>query len=124
MTERLLITRLAHRGDGAADTPAGPLFVPYTLPGETVEVERVAGHPDRRHLLRVEHASPERIAPVCPHFGTCGGCAVQHWQIDRYRDWKRGLVVAALVISEPLDTRRERRALIEMITRYVDGVTG
>ena len=35
----------------------------------------------------------------------------------------RGLVVAALVISEPLDTRRERRALIEMITRYVDGVT-
>ena len=96
MTERLLITRLAHRGDGVADTPAGPLFVPYTLPGETVEVERVAGHPDRRHLLRVEHASPERIAPVCPHFGTCGGCAVQHWQIDRYRDWKRGLVVAAL----------------------------
>lgn len=35
----------------------------------------------------------------------------------------RGLVVAALVVPEPLDTRRERRALIEMITRYVDGVT-
>jgi len=96
LTERLLITRLAHRGDGVADTPAGPLFVPYTLPGEAVEVERVAGHPDRRHLLRVERASPERIAPVCPHFGICGGCAVQHWQIDRYRDWKRGLVTAAL----------------------------
>jgi 23S rRNA (uracil1939-C5)-methyltransferase len=96
LTERLLITRLAHRGDGVADTPAGPLFVPYTLPGETVEVERVAGHPDRRHLLRVEHASPERIAPVCPHFGICGGCAVQHWQTDRYRDWKRGLLTIAL----------------------------
>jgi AcrR family transcriptional regulator len=36
----------------------------------------------------------------------------------------RGLVVAALVVPEPLDTRRERRALIEMITSYVDGVTG
>lgn len=35
----------------------------------------------------------------------------------------RGLVVAALVVSEPLDTRRERRALVEMITRYVDGVS-
>jgi AcrR family transcriptional regulator len=33
----------------------------------------------------------------------------------------RGLVVAALVVPERLDTRRERRALIEMITRYVDG---
>ena len=69
MTERLVIDRLAHRGDGVADTPAGPLYVPYTLPGETVEVERVPGQPDRRHLLRVETASPERIAPFCPHFG-------------------------------------------------------
>src|SRR5438067_11599656 len=75
VTERLVITRLAHRGDGVADTPAGPLFVPYTLPGETVTVERMPGQPDRRHLVNIEAASPERIAPVCPHFGTCGGCA-------------------------------------------------
>src|SRR5438046_1331494 len=64
MTERLVIDRLAHRGDGVADTPAGPLFVPYTLPGETVEVENVPGHPDRRNLIRIETASPERIAPA------------------------------------------------------------
>src|SRR5205809_1419275 len=91
LTERLAINRLAHRGDGVADTPAGPLFVPYTLPGETVTVERVPGQPDRRHLVNIEAASPERIAPVCPHFGTCGGCAVQHWTTERYRQWKRGL---------------------------------
>jgi AcrR family transcriptional regulator len=36
----------------------------------------------------------------------------------------RGLVVAALVVPEPLDTRRERRALVDMITRYVDGASG
>jgi hypothetical protein len=35
----------------------------------------------------------------------------------------RGLVVAALVVPEPLDTRRERRALVDMITSYVDGVS-
>ena len=96
MTERLVINRLAHRGDGLADTPAGPVFVPYTLPGEIVEVERVAGHPDRRHLLQVVTASPDRTTPICPHFGVCGGCAVQQWTQDRYRDWKRDLVTAAL----------------------------
>ncbi len=96
MTERLLIDRLAHRGEGVADTPDGPVFVPYTLPGETVEAERVPGHPDRRHLLRVETPSPERIEPVCPHFGVCGGCAIQHWTEARYRQWKRDLVVTAL----------------------------
>jgi 23S rRNA (uracil1939-C5)-methyltransferase len=72
------------------------VYVPYTLPGETVEVERVAGHPDRRHLLHVAVASPERIAPICQHFGICGGCAVQHWAPSGYRAWKRDLVVTAL----------------------------
>ncbi|TMJ01465.1 MAG: class I SAM-dependent RNA methyltransferase [Alphaproteobacteria bacterium] len=96
MTERLTIARVGHRGDGIADTPDGPVFVPYTLAGETVEVEPFPGHPDRRHLLRVEQASAQRVAPVCPHFGVCGGCQTQHWDFVKYRDWKRGLVVEAL----------------------------
>jgi len=96
VVERLVIDRLGHRGDGVAETPAGPLYVPYVLPGESVEVEPIPGHPDRRHVLRVEVESPERIAPICPHFGVCGGCALQHWDTARYRVWKRGLVVAAL----------------------------
>src|SRR6201999_2828427 len=90
------IDHVGHRGDGVADTPDGPVFVPYALPGETVEAEPVPGHPDRKHLLRVEQPSPERIEAFCPHFGVCGGCAVQHWNMSRYREWKRGLVVEAL----------------------------
>jgi 23S rRNA (uracil1939-C5)-methyltransferase len=96
MTERLTISRIGHRGDGIAETTEGPVFVPYTLAGEAVEVERFPGHPDRRHLLRVETASAERVTPVCPHFGVCGGCQTQHWDFSRYREWKRGTVVEAL----------------------------
>jgi 23S rRNA (uracil1939-C5)-methyltransferase len=96
MVERLLIDRIGHRGDGVTDTPAGLVYVPYTLPGETAEVEAWPGHPDRRQLIRIAAASPERIAPICPHFGACGGCAIQHWQTARYRAWKRELVVEAL----------------------------
>ena len=106
MTEQLAIIRVAHRGDGVAETSAGPIFVPYTLPGETVEVESIPGHPDRRHLLRVETASPERIEPFCPHFGICGGCAIQHWTAPHYREWKRSLVVEALAqagLDAPVD---------------------
>jgi 23S rRNA (uracil1939-C5)-methyltransferase len=106
MTERLVITRLGVRGDGIADTPAGTFYVPYTLPGETVEVDRWPSHPDRRHLIRVETPSPQRIAPICPHFGICGGCAVQHWATEHYRNWKRALVVDALAqagLDPPVD---------------------
>ena len=96
MIEHLTIARLGKRGDGVADSHDGPIYVPYALPGETVEVEDWDGHPDRRRLLRVEAASAERIAPICPHFGVCGGCAVQHLRWDHYRAWKRDLVVEAL----------------------------
>src|SRR4051812_948279 len=96
MTERLLISEMAHRGDGIAQSGAGAVFVPYTLPGETVEAESVPGQPDRRHLVRVETPSADRIAPFCPYFGVCGGCAIQHWAIDKYSAWKRSLVVTAL----------------------------
>jgi 23S rRNA (uracil1939-C5)-methyltransferase len=94
LVERLTIDHIGRQGDGVAT--AGPVYVPYTLPGETVEVEPWPGHPDRAHLLRVETASPERIAPICQHFAVCGGCALQHWQTARYRAWKRDLVVDAL----------------------------
>jgi 23S rRNA (uracil1939-C5)-methyltransferase len=106
MVERLQIVRLGRRGDGIADTPAGPLYVPYVLPGEAAEVDAWPGHPDRRRLLRLDVASPERIEPICPHFGTCGGCALQHWEGARYRAWKRALVVEALTwagINAPVD---------------------
>ena len=96
MVERLSIARLGARGDGVADTPAGPLYVPYTLPGEIAEVDQWPGHADRRHLIKVDSASPDRIAPICPHFGTCGGCALQHLATARYRHWKRALVTEAL----------------------------
>jgi 23S rRNA (uracil1939-C5)-methyltransferase len=96
VVERLVIDHVGHRGDGVALGGGEAIYVPYALPRETVEVEEVHGHPDRRRLLAVEVASPERIAPFCPHFGVCGGCAIQHWQSDAYRAWKHHLVVETL----------------------------
>jgi 23S rRNA (uracil1939-C5)-methyltransferase len=93
MTEKLAITSVGHRGDGIAETGSGPVFVPYALPGETVEVER---NGDRADIVSVLQPSPDRIEPFCPHFCTCGGCAIQHWREDKYYTWKRDLVDTAL----------------------------
>jgi 23S rRNA (uracil1939-C5)-methyltransferase len=95
-TEQFVIDHVGHFGDGVAAAHGQYVYVPYALAGETVEVAPVPGHPDRRRLLKVERASPERIAPFCPHFGVCGGCAIQHWDKERYRAWKRNLVVETL----------------------------
>ncbi|HEU0084752.1 MAG TPA: class I SAM-dependent RNA methyltransferase [Bradyrhizobium sp.] len=96
MAERLVIDHVGHQGDGVALAEGRNVFVPYALPGEAVQADAVAGHPDRRRLLRVETASPQRVAPFCRYFGACGGCAIQHWQPDAYRAWKRQIVVDTL----------------------------
>jgi 23S rRNA (uracil1939-C5)-methyltransferase len=116
MAERLVIDRLGRRGDGVVDRGSGPVYIPGVLPGEIVEVEEIYGHPDRRHLLRVDKPSADRVAPICPHFGVCGGCAVQHCDWATYRTWKRDLVVAALrqanldtPVAELIDAHGEGR---------------
>jgi 23S rRNA (uracil1939-C5)-methyltransferase len=93
MNERVEIDHVGHQGDGIAVTPEGRVFVPYTLPGETVEI---AQEGERARLVKVLQPSAGRIDPICPHFGVCGGCALQHWETRSYRAWKLALVVAAL----------------------------
>lgn len=90
----LEVERLGARGDGVAQTARGPLFVAGALPGERVSAAIGAG--DRARLVAIERASPERVAPFCPHFGRCGGCSVQHLAPAPYAEWKRGIVVGAL----------------------------
>lgn len=81
-------------GDGAVE---GGGFVPFTLPGERVRAafSRVGGG-GRGELLEVLETSAERMDPPCPHFGACGGCALQHWKHPPYLLWKTEQVRLAL----------------------------
>ncbi len=93
MSARFRITALGAQGDGIAVSDTGPVFVPFTLPGETVTAAR---RKERAELIAVIEAAPERIAPACRHFTVCGGCALQHMRDDVYLAWKRQKVADAL----------------------------
>lgn len=71
----------------------GPVYVPGALPGERV---LAAGGGERLALVQVLSASPDRIDPACPHFGPCGGCALQHWASRPYLAWKVARLAATL----------------------------
>src|SRR3569623_160430 len=95
--ERFSIDHVGQQGDGVALDGGRNIYVPYTLGGEVVDTAASPGRPaDRRDLVKIITASPERIEPFCEYFGVCGGCAIQHWQTDAYRNWKRQLVVDTL----------------------------
>jgi 23S rRNA (uracil1939-C5)-methyltransferase len=94
MTEvTLAITGIGRRGEGLARHAGVPVFVPGTLPGETV---RASLDGARAGLVDVTTASPERMQPFCPHYYSCGGCQLQHWREPPYRSWKTALVETAL----------------------------
>jgi len=115
------ITHLGAQGDGVAQGPEGPIFVPFTLSGERVRIEVDPGN-GHAALIEVLAASPDRIAPICPHFGICGGCALQHMEQGAYLRWKREQVVAALK-SRGLDTEVEEVRPVAPGTRRRAGLT-
>jgi 23S rRNA (uracil1939-C5)-methyltransferase len=98
-TETVTIQFIGAEGDGIARTPQGPVFVPFTLPGEEVAVARVKNNGT---AMSWATTSADRVAPRCRHFGpegdggACGGCSLQHWADRPYQDFKRQLVVDAL----------------------------
>ena len=86
-------------GDGIGALPDGtPLYVPLTLPGELVLARPVAPRGDGWAAIAGDILEPSdrRVAPPCPHFGSCGGCSLQHWRGDAYLAWKTGLLRDAL----------------------------
>lgn len=123
--KELHIERLGHRGEGVARDGAGRVFVPYALAGETVLAD-VEGEQGR--LVKIVEPSPERIAPICPHYGHCGGCAVQALRPEAYAQWKRGLAEIALrnagldLPVEPLvDAHGAGRRRVTFHARMQDG---
>lgn len=121
------VERLGAKGDGiGAGDDGRRYYVPFTLPGDRLNVrpgrtkgDGVAGTPEdwQQQTTRAE--------PFCRHFGTCGGCAVQHVPAADYRAWKRDLVAEALAkrgfadipVAECLEVPRaaRRRAAVAFV---------
>ncbi len=67
-------------GQGIAHHEGKVVFIQGALPGERVlaRVTRRKPSYDRAQVERILHPSSQRTRPPCPHFGVCGGCAMQH----------------------------------------------
>ena len=115
---KLTISRLGHLGDGIAEGPAGPLYIPGMLPGEEIEGSLQG---DRLEEVRIVTPSVDRVRPPCSHAKSCGGCLMQHARDGLVEGWKRGIVEGALAgqgLSAPMrgvatsPARSRRRAVL------------
>jgi 23S rRNA (uracil1939-C5)-methyltransferase len=92
------ISELSWGGEGLGRLEGKVVFVPYTLPGEVVEVEVV--HSKKTYcqgkLIRLLASSPDRIDPPCSFYQKCGGCQLQHLSPHRQVQEKERLFRQAL----------------------------
>src|SRR5262249_41137381 len=116
---------MGRHGEAVGETDGHSVYVAYGLPGEVVEADISGSHAQLREIL---DPSAERIAPFCPHFGQCGGCQIQHWQAEAYRNWKRNLLVTALEnqgiaaeVDALVDAQGEGRRRATLHVRKIEG---
>lgn len=82
-----------------SEIPSGwVVMVPFALPGERVRVRVFRNHKNysEADLVAVLRPAPERIAPRCPLFGTCGGCQYQNLAYPEQLRWKQRHVAELL----------------------------
>lgn len=86
----LAIHDLAFGGEGVGRLGELVVFVPFTVPGEVVEVKltEVKKNFARGVLAHLLSPAPERVEPACRYFGECGGCQYQHIDYAAQLRWK------------------------------------
>jgi 23S rRNA (uracil1939-C5)-methyltransferase len=94
----LTIESIGARGDGIARDGGGPVYIPFTVPGDRVRAryDDARGEGRAATLVELVAPGPGRATPACQHFGVCGGCALQHLDPALYAATKTEFVRAAL----------------------------
>ena len=126
---RIQIEKLVQGGVGLGRHEGQVVFVPYTAPGETVEVTLRAQRSQYAEgvVQRILVRSPDRREPPCPLFGVCGGCHLQHLTEAAQQRYQTDVLVEALmrigkwtqvptpisVASPPLAYRRRVRLAVQ-----------
>ncbi len=89
------IDALSHDGRGVARVEGKTVFIDDALPGERVEFIRTRRKRDfdEGRLHRILTPSPRRVEPICAHFGTCGGCRLQHLDPAEQIRQKQGILL-------------------------------
>lgn len=98
VVENVEITGVAAEGKSIARVDDMVVFIPYGAPGDVVNIklDKKKRSYAEAHIVDMLKPSPDRVTPVCEHFGVCGGCKWQHIPYESQLRHKRDQVVDAL----------------------------
>ena len=114
------IDGLTHDGRGVARRDGKAVFVRGALPGERVIARPTARHRhfDEASAIEVLDASPDRVTPLCAHFGQCSGCVLQHLDAPKQIEAKQRVLLENLERIGHVAPQKVLPALTDMPWAY------
>jgi len=88
------VERIAAGGAGVAGYEGKRVFIELTAPGDFVRCQIKKDHKTwaEAELLEILEKSPQRVEPVCPLYGRCGGCTLQHLNYEAQIEAKTAIL--------------------------------
>lgn len=92
---KVLINNLDHEGRGITRIENKVTFVPFVLPNEIVDIEisKIKKNYNEAICKKIIEKSENRITPICPYYGTCGGCNTMHMNYESELSWKKEKII-------------------------------
>ncbi len=89
------IEKLIFGGAGLARYEGQVVFVDYSAPGDKLEIAITQAKKNflRGKVVKILSPSADRVTPVCPVFGRCGGCQWQHVSYEMQIKAKQNILI-------------------------------
>ena len=91
---KLFITDISNTGEGIGHFEKMTFFVTGAIPGDEIlagitKLKKTYGY---ARVIEILNSSPDRVAPVCPAAGRCGGCQIMQMDYEAQLKWKAASV--------------------------------
>ena len=98
-TARVKTEKTVFGGNTIAKIDSKTVFIPYTMPNETLSINIVQhkNDYDNAEILNIIEASPHRVNPPCKYYGLCGGCNMMHIDSEYQRELRKNMLKDAFL---------------------------
>lgn len=131
MFMKVEILRFDDFGRGICYVDDKVTFVPFSIPGDVLEIEitKEKKNYNEGKIVKIIKPSKNRVVPSCPYFGTCGGCAYQMLQYDdsilekqnnviNYFK-KNGLLIKPNIIKNDIPYNYRNKITLKIVNRKI-----
>lgn len=104
----IIAEKIVFGGNSLAKIDGKNVFVPFAIPGETLEVQITKNYKDYdvAEITSIINPSKHRVEPPCKYYKKCGGCNMLHIDYD-FQKKLRTQILSDLFLQQGIDVQNQ-----------------